>query len=327
MNMAGLNRFWVFLVAVALAFGADAAFPQDYPNRPIRLIVPAAPAGAADTLSRLLGQKLGESWGTQVIVDNRVGAAGIVGMEAIAKAPNDGYTIGMGFAGTLAVNPSLYAKLPYDALRDYTPVALVAHSPLLLVVNPSVPANSVSELIALAKSKPGQLNYASNGSGSTQHLTVELLKSMTGINITHVPYKGSGQSNSDLVSGQVQMMMDNMVSLLPLARSGRVRALAVSTDRRSQAMPELPTLSEAGVPGYAAAGWYGVIAPAGTDPRIVAKLSAEIGRILRLKDVRERLLVLGSEPVGSTPEEFGAYIRAETVKWGKIVKDSGARAE
>lgn len=327
MNMAGLGRFWALLVAVALAFGADAAFPQDYPNRPIRLIVPAAPAGAADTLSRLLGQKLGESWGTQVVVDNRVGAAGIVGMEAIAKAPNDGYTIGMGFAGALAVNPSLYAKLPYDALRDYTPVSLVAHSPLLLVVNPSVPANSVAELIALAKLKPGQLNYASNGSGSTQHLTVELLKSMTGINITHVPYKGSGQSNSDLVSGQVQMMMDNMVSLLPLAKSGRVRALAVSTDRRSQAMPELPTLSEAGVPAYAAAGWYGVIAPAGTDPRIVAKLSAEVGRILRLKDVRERLLILGSEPVGSTPEEFGTYIRAETVKWGKIVKDSGARAE
>jgi tripartite-type tricarboxylate transporter receptor subunit TctC len=260
-------------------------------------------------------------------VDNRVGAAGIVGMEAIAKAPNDGYTIGMGFAGVLAVNPSLYAKLPYDARNDFAPVALVAHSPLLLVVNPAVSANSVSELIALAKSRPGQLNYASNGSGSTQHLTVELLKSMTGINITHVPYKGSGQSNADLVSGQVQLMMDNMLTLLPLVKAGRLRALAVSTSHRSPSIPELPTIAEAGVPGYVAAGWYGVVAPAGTDPKIVAKLSSEIGRILRLQDVRDKLLLLGSEPAGSTAEEFGAFIRAEMLKWGKIVKESGARAE
>jgi tripartite-type tricarboxylate transporter receptor subunit TctC len=314
------------LVALAVA-GPGAAAAQDYPARPIRLIVPAAPAGAADTLSRILAQKIAESWGTQVVVDNRVGAAGIVGMEAIAKAPNDGYTVGMGFAGTLAVNPSLYAKLPYDVLRDYAPVALVAHSPLVLAVNPAVPANSVSELIALAKSRPGQLNYASNGSGSTQHLTFELLKSMTGINVAHVPYKGSGQSNSDLVSGQIQMMMDNMVSLLPLAKAGRVRALAVSTSQRSPGMPELPTIAEAGVPGYAAAGWYGVIAPAGTDPKIVARLSAEIGRILRLQDVREKLVALGTDPAGSTPEEFGAFIRTEMAKWNRIVKESGARAE
>jgi tripartite-type tricarboxylate transporter receptor subunit TctC len=314
------------MAALAIA-GTGAAVAQDYPARPIRLIVPAAPAGAADTLSRILAQKIAESWGTQVVVDNRVGAAGIVGMEAIAKAPNDGYTVGMGFAGTLAVNPSLYAKLPYDVLRDYAPVALVAHSPLVLAVNPAVPANSVSELIALAKSRPGQLNYASNGSGSTQHLTFELLKSMTGINVAHVPYKGSGQSNSDLVSGQIQMMMDNMVSLLPLAKAGRVRALAVSTSQRSPGMPELPTIAEAGVPGYAAAGWYGIIAPAGTDPKIVARLSAEIGRILRLPEVREKLVTLGTDPAGSTAEEFSAYIRAEMAKWSRIVKDSGARAE
>ena len=317
----------IALAALMIAALGDVAIAQDYPTRPIRLIVPAASAGAADTLSRMLAQKLSESWGTQVVVDNRVGATGIVGMEAIAKAPNDGYTIGMGFAGTLAINPGLHAKLPYDVLRDYVPVALVAHSPLLLVVNPTVPANSVSELVALAKSRPGQLNYASNGSGSTQHLTVELLKSMAGIDITHVPYKGSGQSNSDLISGQIQVMMDNLLTLLPLAKSGRVRALAVSTSQRSAAMPELPTIAEAGVPGYAAAGWYGVIAPAGTDPRIVARLSAEIGRILRLQDVRDRLLALGSEPAASTPEEFGAHIRAETAKWSKIISDSGARAE
>jgi len=315
------------LAVLAIAGACGIAAAQDYPARPIRLIVPAAPAGAADTLSRILAQKISESWGTQVIVDNRVGAAGIVGMEAIAKAPADGYTIGMGFAGTLAVNPSLYAKLPYDTLRDYAPVALVAHSPLVLAVNPTVPANSVSELIALAKARPGQLNYASNGSGSTQHLTFELLKSMTGINVAHVPYKGSGQSNSDLVSGQIQMMMDNMVSLLPLAKAGRVRALAVSTGQRSPGMPELPTLAEAGVPGYAAAGWYGIIAPAGTDTKVIARLSAEIGRILRLPDVREKLVTLGTDPAGSTPEEFSAYLRAEMAKWNRIVKDSGARAE
>jgi tripartite-type tricarboxylate transporter receptor subunit TctC len=261
-----------------------------------------------------------------VIVENKPGAGGTIGAKTVMTAEPDGHTLMIGSTSNLLIAPLIYKNAGYDA-GTFAPVARISETTEVLAVHPSVQANSVAELIALAKSRPGQLNYASNGSGSTQHLTVELLKSMAGINVTHVPYKGSGQSNADLVSGQVQVMMDNLLTLLPLVKAGRLRSLAVSTSRRSAAVPELPTIAEAGVPGYAAAGWYGIIAPAGTETRIVAKLSAEIGRILRLQDVRDKLLALGSEPAGSTPEEFGAYIRAEMLKWSKIVKDSGARAE
>lgn len=318
----------LLLIAVAvLGLGlSSAACPQAYPSRTIRIIVPASPGGAADILSRTIAQKLSDAWGQQVLVDNRTGAAGIIGAEAAAKAPNDGYTIMMGFAGVIAVNPSLYKTLPYDSVKDYAPVTLVAYSPLMLVVHPAVPANSVNELIALAKAKPGQLNFASTGSGSTQHLSAELFKSMAGISMTHIPYKGSSLAYPDLLAGNVSLMFENMLSMLPNAKSGKVRALAVTGAKRSAAMPEVPTVGES-VPGYSAVGWYGVLAPAGTDAAIVNKLSAEINRILKLPEVSERLSSLGAEPAGTTPEEFAAHIRTEIAKWGAVVRDSGARID
>ena len=316
-----------FLIAAGALLAAPLARAQGaFPSRPIRIIVPASPGGAADILSRTIAQKLADAWGQPVLVDNRTGAAGIIGAEAAAKAPNDGYTIMMGFAGIIAVNPSLYKTLPYDSVKDYAPVALVALSPLMLVVHPAVPAYSVNELIALAKAKPGQLNFASTGSGSTQHLSAELFKSMAGIDMTHIPYKGSSLAYPDLLAGNVSLMFENMLSMLPNAKSGKVRALAVTGTKRSAAMPDLPTVADS-VPGFSAVGWYGVLAPAGTDAAIVNKLSAEINRILKLPEVSERLSSLGAEPSGSTPEEFAAHIRTEIAKWGKVVRDSGARIE
>jgi len=322
-----MSRKLLFISVAALGLGfSSAACPQAYPSRTIRIIVPASPGGAADILSRTIAQKLSDAWGQQVLVDNRTGAAGIIGADAAAKAPNDGYTIMMGFAGVIAVNPSLYKTLPYDSVKDYAPVTLVAYSPLMLVVHPAVPANSVNELIALAKAKPGQLNFASTGSGSTQHLSAELFKSMAGISMTHIPYKGSSLAYPDLLAGNVSLMFENMLSMLPNAKSGKVRALAVTGAKRSAAMPELPTVGES-VPGYSAVGWYGVLAPAGTDASIVNKLSAEINRILKLPEVSERLSSLGAEPAGTTPEEFAAHIRTEIAKWGAVVRDSGARID
>ena len=316
-----------FLIAAGALLAAPLARAQGaFPSRPIRIIVPASPGGAADILSRTIAQKLADAWGQPVLVDNRTGAAGIIGAEAAAKAPNDGYTIMMGFAGVIAVNPSLYKTLPYDSVKDYAPVALVALSPLMLVVHPAVPAVSVNELIALAKAKPGQLNFASTDSGSTQHLSAELFKSMAGIDMTHIPYKGSSLAYPDLLAGNVSLMFENMLSMLPNAKSGKVRALAVTGTKRSAAMPDLPTVADS-VPGFSAVGWYGVLAPAGTDAAIVNKLSAEINRILKLPEVSERLSSLGAEPSGSTPEEFAAHIRTEIAKWGKVVRDSGARIE
>jgi tripartite-type tricarboxylate transporter receptor subunit TctC len=324
----GVMSCKLLLTAVAaLGLGFNScAFSQAYPSKTIRVIVPASPGGAADILSRTIAQKLSDAWGQQVVVDNRTGAAGIIGAEAAAKAPNDGYTIMMGFAGVIAVNPSLYKTLPYDSVRDYAPVTLVALSPLMLVVHPSVPANSVSELIALAKANPGQLNFASTGGGSTQHLSAELFKSMADISMTHIPYKGSSLAYPGLLAGNVSLMFENMLSMLPNAKSGKVRALAVTGTKRSAAMPEVPTVAES-VPGFSAVGWYGVLAPAGTDAAIVNKLSAEINRILKLPEVNERLSSLGAEPTGSTPEEFAAHIRTEIAKWGKVVRDSGARID
>jgi tripartite-type tricarboxylate transporter receptor subunit TctC len=316
-----------FLIAAGALLAAPLARAQGvFPSKPIRIIVPASPGGAADILSRTIAQKLSDAWGQQVLVDNRTGAAGIIGAEAAAKAPNDGYTVMMGFAGVIAVNPSLYKILPYDSVKDFAPVALVAMSPLMLVVHPAVPAYSVNELIALAKAKPGQLNFASTGSGSTQHLSAELFKSMADINMTHIPYKGSSLAYPDLLAGNVSLMFENMLSMLPNAKSGKVRALAVTGTKRSAAMPEVPTVAES-VPGFSAVGWYGVLAPAGTDATIVNKLSAEINRILKLPEVSERLSSLGAEPAGSTPDEFAAHIRSEIAKWGKVVRDSGARIE
>jgi tripartite-type tricarboxylate transporter receptor subunit TctC len=316
------------LIAMSVLLGASSsAYSQNYPTKQIRMIVPTAPGGAADTLSRTVAQKLSEAWGQPVVVENRAGAAGIIGAEAAARSPNDGYTLMMGFAGFISINPSLYPKLPYDSVKDFTPIILVANSPLILVAHPSVPAKSVAELIQLAKQKPGELNFASSGTGSTQHLSGELFKSMANIDMKHIPYKGSAPAYTDLMSGRISIMFENMLSMIPNIKAGAVRPIAVSGSSRSPAMPEVPTVAESGVPDFSAVGWYGIFAPAGTDPAIVKKLNVEINRILKLPEVSDRLSSLGAEPVGGTSEEFANRIKIEIAKWRKVIKDSGTRID
>jgi tripartite-type tricarboxylate transporter receptor subunit TctC len=291
------------------------------------MIVPATPGGAADTLSRTVAQKLSEAWGFPVVVENRGGAAGIIGAEAAARSPNDGYTLMMGSAGGITIHPSLYPKLPYDPVKDFTPVVMVANSPLILVVHPSVPAKTVMELIQLAKRKPGELNFGSAGVGSTQHLSGELLKSMANIDMKHIPYKGSAPASVDLLAGRISVMFENMLSMIPSIKEGTVRAIALTGSSRSPTMPDLPTVAESGVPGFAVVGWYGIVVPTGTDPAIVKKLNTEINRILKLPEVGVRLTSLGTEPVGGTSEEFAYRIKVDTAKWRKLIKDSDIHIE
>ena len=291
------------------------------------MIVPATPGGAADTLSRTVAQKLSEAWGWPVVVENKGGAAGIIGAEAAAKSPNDGYTLMMGSAGGITIHPSLYPKLPYDPVKDFTPVVMVANSPLILVVHPSVPAKSVMDLVQLAKQKPGEINFGSAGVGSTQQLSGELLKSMANIDMKHIPYKGSAPAYVDLMAGRISVMFENMLSMIPSIKEGTVRAIAVTGSSRSPTMPELPTVAESGVPGFSVVGWYGIVVPAGTDPAIVKKLNAEINRILKLPEVGARLSSLGAEPVGGTSEEFANRIKVDTAKWKKVIKDSDIHIE
>jgi tripartite-type tricarboxylate transporter receptor subunit TctC len=316
-------------VVAATMFAATAAgaFAADYPTKPIRLVVPFSAAGTTDFLARAIAQKLGQNMGTTVIVDNRPGAGGNIGSDLVAKADPDGYTLLLGTVGTHAINASLYKKMPYDTVKDFAPITLVASVPNIVVVHPSVPAKSIKELLALAKSKPGQLSFASSGNGSSIHLSGELFKSMAGVDMLHVPYKGSGPAVSDLIGGQVNLMFDNMPSSLPHVKAGRLRAIAVTSAKRSPAMPDLPTIAESGVPGYDAVAWFGVLAPAGTPPAIVKKLNAEIVKVLKSPDVAARLAGQGAEPVSNTPEEFSAYIKTEMVKWAKVIKASGAQVD
>jgi tripartite-type tricarboxylate transporter receptor subunit TctC len=297
-----------------------------YPTRPIRLVVPFAPGGSNDIMARLAGQKLSESLGTQVVVDNRAGGSGIIGTDIAAKAAPDGYTLLM-MSLTFAVNPSLYSKLPYDTEKDLAPVTLVASAPLMLVVHPSLPAKSVQELIAYAKANPGKLNFGSGGPGTTPHLAGEMLKMMAGVKMTHVPYKGGGPALTDLVGGQIQLMLENIPSTLLHAKSGRLRALAVSGLKRSPLVPDLPTLDEAGLKGYEIVGWNGFFVPAGTSRSIVTLLYKETAKALGQADVKERLATMGAEPVGSSPDEFRAFVKTEIVKWAKVVKAAGLKVE
>ncbi len=314
--------------SAVLALAAQTASAADiYPNRPVRIIVAYTPAGTTDILARVIGQKMNEAWGQQIVVDNRPGANGNIGTELAAKATPDGYTLLMATAGTHGINPTLYTKLAYDALKDFEPVSLVAIVPNILVVNNSVPAKSVKEFIEWARSRAGQINYGSPGNGSTGHLSTELLKSMTGIKMTHIPYKGSAPTLADLMGGQIQVVIDNMPPYLPQVKAGRIRALAVSPAKRSPAVPDLPTIAEAGVPGYDAGSWFALYAPAKTPKAIVTRLSAETARILKLPDVSQRLSEQGAESVGSTPEQLASHTRSEIAKWAKVIKDSGARAE
>lgn len=303
----------------------DTAAPG-YPNRPLRWIVPYGPGGGADTVARMVGQKLAESWAQQVVIDNRPGAAGIVGADVAAKAKPDGYTLLMA-ATPHAVNVSLYNQLPFDLTRDFAAVILVASFPNILVTHPSVPVASIKELIAFAKSRPGQLNFASNGNGTSPHLAMELFKTLAGIRMIHVPYKSSSQALTDLLGGQVSLMFPNLPSALPHVRAGKLKALAVTGIKRSPAAPGIPTMAEDGVPGYAADTWNGILVPAATTKGVVIKLNSELAKLLHRPDLKERLLTLGAETTGSTPEEFSAFIKAEITKWAQVIKNAGIRAD
>jgi len=325
---------------LGLAIGCLAAFAQSvlaaaepvpakgqaYPTKPIRLIVPFTPGSTTDTLARIVGQQLTKTWSQQVVLDNRAGAGGIIGADIVAKAAADGYTL-LIVSGSHAINPSLYSKLPFDTVKDFTPVTLVGSAPLVVVAHPSFPAASIRELIALAKARPRQFHYASGGNGTVSHLTMELFKSMAGVDLVHVPYKGGGPVLSAILSGEVQLTPLGILVGMPHVKAGKLKALAVTGSRRSPVAPEIPTVAESGVPGFAAIGWWGVLAPAGTSKTIVTRLHHEIARLLQAPDVRDRLASDGIETAGNSPEEFDAYIRQEIATWAKVVKESGARID
>lgn len=316
------------LLAIGIAFAAVADIgAQTYPAKPVRMIVAYPPGGGTDIVGRMMAQKLGESLGQSVVVDNRGGATGNIGTELAARATPDGYTILMGNVAPNAINVSLFRKLPFDPVKDFAPVTLVASTPNILVVHPSLPVKSVQDLVALARQKPGALNFPSAGVGSSSHLAGELLKILTGIDLVHVPFKGGGPAVIAVLAGQVQLMFATMPAAMPHVKAGKLRPVAVTTAKRSQALPGLPTVAESGVAGYEAATWYGVLAPAGTPRRIVGRLHGEIVKILAAPETRERLGAQGFEPVGNTPVEFAAYIKAEIAKWAKVIRTAGIRAE
>ncbi|WP_421953592.1 Bug family tripartite tricarboxylate transporter substrate binding protein [Polaromonas sp.] len=316
-----------FLAACVIAGVSIAASAQTYPARPIKLIVPYAAGGTTDILGRMIGQKLQESMGQPVVVENKPGAATNLGAEATAKAVPDGYTLLLGTNVTFAVNPHLYEKLAFDPLKDFAPIAPIALTQTVLLVNPSVPAHNVREVIALAKAQPGKLSYGSYGSGSLAHLAAAQFAAMAGVQMVHVPYKGSAPAMTDLVGGHINLMFDNIVTALPNAKSGKVRALAVTGARRSAAAPDLPTVAEGGVGGYEVVGWFGFAAPAGTPPEIVRKLNSEINRALAMPDVRDRIISAGADPMNMSSETFAAFIRSDYTRSGIMVKTSGAKAE
>ena len=306
---------------------AAAALAQPYPTKAVRMVVPfAAGAGSNDIMARLTAQKLGDSLGQQFVVDNRPGASGIIGCDIVAKAQPDGYTVLM-MSLTFTVNPSLFKKLPYDTVKDLVPVTMVASAPLMLVVHPSIPVKSVAEFIAYAKANPGKLNFGSGGPGTTPHLAGEMLKAMAHLDVTHIPYKGGAPALSDLISGQIQFMLENIPGTLPFAKAGKLRALAVTDLKRSPLLPDLPTLDESGLKGYQIVGWNGLFVPAGTPSAIINKLHTEVVKALALPDVKERLATMGADGVGDTPQHFTAFIKAEIPKWAKVVKDAGLKVE
>ena len=315
------------LFAYTAIFAGSSLAQTVYPAKAIRYVVPFPAGGPLDIVARAIGQELNKSWGQPVVIDNRPGAGGNIGADLVAKAPADGYTILMGAVSTHAINVTLYNTLPYDPIRDFAPVTLITSVPNVLVVHPSVPANNVKELIALAKSRPGQLNFASGSTGSAGHLAGELFNSMAGVRMTHIPYKGAAPAVVDLMAGHVSLMFDNMSSALPNIKATRVRALAVTTLKRSPLLPQLPTISDAGLRGFDIATWFGIFAPAGAPPDIVARLNGEIVRILHTPEMKERLALLGAEPIGNKPDEFAAFVKAEIPKYVKVIQTSGARAD
>jgi tripartite-type tricarboxylate transporter receptor subunit TctC len=314
-------------VACAVLAAAPAGAQQPYPSKPVRMIVGFPPGGGTDVVARVISQRLSDWWGQGVVVENRAGATGTIGADVVAKSPPDGYTLIMGHVNSHAIAPNLFKKLPYDALKDFAPVSYVGYVPNVLVVYPAVPARTMKELIALAKAKPGGLNYASSGTGSTQHLAGEMFKQIAGVDIVHIPYKGSGQAIGDLLAGVVTMNFDTMPPVVDHIKGGRLRALAISTPRRIQQLPDVPTFEEEGIVGFDVTNWYGVMAPGGTSKDIVAKLNADINKAMREPDVRARLEQVGTQLRETRPEEFEAFMLAEIAKYAKLVKDANIRLE
>lgn len=317
---------WTVLLAL-LGIASMTAAAQSYPSKPVRVVVAFAAGGTTDILARVYAQKLAASTGQSFVVDNRTGAGGTIGTELVVRSPPDGYTINFGSTSSLAVSPNLYPRLSYDLMRDVAPVIQVATASIMLAAHPSLPVTSMRELIALARARPGQINFASSGNGSSLHLCGEYLKHLAKIDLLHVPYKGVGAALPDLIAGQVQLLFSDMAPFVPYVKSGKLRILAVTTAHRSKLHPEYPTIAESGVPGYDLAGWYGVVVPVSTPRAVVDRLHAEFGKAMRAPDIAERYATLGVEPVEGTPEQFAAYMRAELAKWGDIIKRSGTKIE
>ncbi len=326
-NLSSIRIACAACCLLLAAHAVTAPAQSGYPSKPIRLIVPFAPGGPNDLLGRIVGQKLAEQWGQSVVVENRGGAGGTVGLDAAAKSHGDGYTLAMGGSSNMAVAPSLYKKLPYDSVKDFSPVINIAHVPYAVGVNPTVPAKSVKELMAIAKRKAGYLSYASSGTGSMSSLSAELFKSMAGAEILHIPYKGTAPALTEVVSGQVDLMFADLALIQPLARAGKLKLIAVTGSRRAPAARDVPTISESGLRGYEIEPWFGVVAPAGVPRDIVSRLNAAIVAGLKSSDVIQRLDALGYEPIGGTSEQFAATIRADIAKYAKIIKSAGIKAD
>lgn len=320
------NAFRLFAVTIVF-LGATTVAAQGYPTRAVRMMVPFPAGGGSDTMGRIIGGKLSERLGQQFVVENRPGAAGSIGADIAARAPADGYTILLGSTSELVQYPNVNPKIPYNPLRDFAPISLVGTIPMVLVVHPSLPVNNVKELVALAKRRPGEINFGSAGQGATTHLAVELFILLANVKLTHVPYKGSPQAVTDLVAGNVQLGIPTMPAALPFIKSGRVKVLGVTTARRASNLPDVPTLNEAGVKGYEAALWTGILAPAGTPAAVINRLNGEIAKIVQLKDVQEALARQGAEAQTGTPQEFAAFLKSEYAKWARVVKESGIRIQ
>lgn len=322
-----MNRVWVFILALCSAVVSISASGQTYPQRPIRLVIGLAAGGPSDVMARTVAQVLGERLGQQVVVDNKPGVGGNIAADLVAKSAPGGYTLFFTSTGPLAVSPSLFSKLPYDPVKDFAPVGLVANLPLVLFVTSSLPASNLGELLALARARPGQLMYASAGNGATTHLAMELLKSAANVDIQHVPYKGTAAAMPDVVSGQVQLMMDGWSGSQPMVKAGKLREIAVAVEKRISVAPNIPTIAESGFPGFNASPWYGIVAPAGTPKPIIERLSTELKAAMANPDVRAKFASLGMEPLSSSPAEFASFIQSETAKWTKVVKISGAKLD